>query len=54
MGQRNCTTFQHATFGDRSQQWRKSDKTGNLFNTEDKQGIEYSKDSAARAQSSSM
>ena len=35
--------LQHATFGDRSQQWRKSDKTGNLFNTEDKQGIEYSK-----------
>ena len=30
--------LQHATFGDRSQQWRKSDKTGNLFNTEDKQG----------------
>jgi len=30
--------LQHATFGDRSQQWCKSDKTGNLFNTEDKQG----------------
>ena len=35
--------LQHATFGDHTQQWRKSDKTGNLFNTEDKQGIEYSK-----------
>ena len=35
--------LQHATFGDRSQQWRKSDKTGNLFNTEDRQGIEYGK-----------
>ena len=35
--------LQHATFGDRSQQWRKSDKTGSLFNTEDRQGIEYGK-----------
>ena len=47
MGQRNCTTFQHATFGDHTQQWRKSDKTGNLVNTEDKQ------DSAARRKSTS-
>ena len=39
--------LQHATFGDHTQQWRKSDKTGNLVNTEDKQ------DSAARTKSTS-
>ena len=39
--------LQHANFGDYTQQWCKSDKTGNLFNTEDKQ------DSAARTKSTS-